>query len=500
MMSVDRKPSREAGMTIVELLVAVFVLLVGALGVVALVDGANKTTAANRAREGATSLTRELIEDARAVSYGSLTSSGVAATIASLSGGTVQGSTVVYSRRGVQYTVAPSLCFVDDPKDGYGSHAGATYCGNETASTPPDTFPLDYKRFTIITSWKGARGDGVSRQSAVINDPGSAFAPQITAFSMTAPTTCTGNPKCTQIDAAVSSSASFSVTTSTPATKVTWYVNDAKMGIATGSGTGPWTFTWPLATVVTGTYVVSVRANAGKDGPVRSLSIPVKDAFPNPPTNLYGGYNQLWTSVAELNWTPVPSGVLGYRVERNVGGVWSLVTCYDVTGQTGTTRPLGSYCMDKGAPAPATPSTPLQYRIFSVFDINGTPTNSGTTTNVTIAPPENVRPCPPSNPDAPNGKKVAFGLVVWSAPSASGAGTCDLTRVRFFRIYRRENPGSGNAKLPAGTMPLLSERVFSKSSATVRQWADAAQTNRSNYWITSVDDRNAESIVAGPVS
>ena len=149
--------SAEAGFTLVELLVAAFVLLVGILGTVALVDGANGTTSANRAREGATNLTRELIEDARSVQYGSLDVATLPATIASLSGGTAQGDgTIVYSRRGVTYTSTPSLCYVDDPKDGYGSHAGATFCGNVTGAA--DTFARDYKRFTVVTTWTGAKG------------------------------------------------------------------------------------------------------------------------------------------------------------------------------------------------------------------------------------------------------------------------------------------------------------------------------------------------------
>ncbi len=248
-----RAPSPEAGFSLVELLVAIFVLLVGVLGTVALVDGANRTTSENRSREAATNITREMIEDARSIPYGSLDAASIASRLATMSNGTVQADgTVAYVRRGVTYTATPSLCYFDDPKDGYGSHAGASYCNSETGTT--DTFPLDYKRFTIVTTWSGPRGSGTSRQSAVINDPGSSFAPQITAFAMTAPTSCTGNPACSQIDIAATSSATFSVSTSAPAAKVTWYVDDTKMGTASGSATGPWTFTWPLATVATGSH------------------------------------------------------------------------------------------------------------------------------------------------------------------------------------------------------------------------------------------------------
>lgn len=481
-MIAQRPPSAQAGFTLVELLVAIFVLLVGVLAVVALVDGANRTTSDNRAREGATNLTREIIEDARSVTYGALDQATLAPTISALSGGSAQpDGTIVYSRRGVTYSSAPSLCYVDDPKDGYGSHAGATYCGGVTGAA--DSYPKDYKRFTVVTTWSGAKGSGTSRQSAVFNDPGSSFAPRIAAFSMTSPSTCTGSPACTQVDAGLTSSASFSVTTSVPAAKVTWYVNDMQMGLATGSGTGPWTFSWPLATVATGSYTVSVRASAGKEGAARTIVVPVKASTVGPPTNPYGGENQLWPGVVELNWTPIAASVLGYEVERRVGGVWSApINCYEEKGVTlANPRPTGGYCLDKAA-AGAT-----EYRIFTKYLLNGTPTS--TTTSAAVQIVSNLRPCRPGNLSVSSG-----GTVTWTAPAS--AGGCDATRIRFFRVYRRVVGGSGS--LPVGTLPALSERSFKTSGPTVLQWTDPANTNKTNYWVSSIDDFNAESNVVGP--
>lgn len=480
----NRRPfSPEAGFTLVELLVAVFVLLVGVLGVVALVDGANQTTSANRAREAATNLTRELIEDARSIAYGSLQPATLAATLAAQSGGTAQpNGTVVFERRGVTFTSTPSVCYVDDPKDGYGSHGGATFCNSNQDTR--DGFAQDYKRFTVVTTWDGAKGSGTSRQSAVINDPGSAIAPQVTAFAMTAPTTCTGNPPCAQIDSGLSPTATFSVSTSTPAAKVTWYVNDMKMGTALGSASGPWTFTWSLAGVATGTYTVSVRANSGKDGAVRSMVVPVREPPTSSPTSPFGGMNQLWSNVAELNWTPVAATVLGYEVERLAGGSWQAVTCYDSKGSVAATpRPTGSYCMDKSA-AGAT-----KYRIFTVYSLSGTPTRSAPSPEVTIG--TNVRPCPPGSLAV-----STAGKVTWSAPT-SAAG-CDATRVKSYRVYRHL-AASGGA-LPAGFAVTLDSRSFQTSSGSVTEWTDAAhQNNKTHYWVTAVDDFNAESTIVGPV-
>jgi hypothetical protein len=259
------------------------------------------------------------------------------------------------------------------------------------------------------------------------------------------------------------------------------------MGTAAGSGTGPWTFTWPLASVTTGTYSISVRANSGKDGAVRHINVPVKDNSIGPPTNLFGGTNQLWSNVVELSWTPVAASVLGYEVQRFVGGVWSTVTCYDVKGTTAATpRPTGSYCLDKAA------SGASQYRVFTVFSVGGTPTMSHTSVNLTIG--TNLRPCPPTGL-AVNSQT---DTISWVRPATTTA-TCDGSRIRFYRVYRElTTTGSG---LPAGYVLTTAQRVFQTSGPGVTSWLDAKQPNKkSHYWVTSVDNLNAESTLVGPVN
>ena len=56
---------RDDGNTLVELMVASMVLVLGVLGAFALLDGANRTTVSNNGRIGATNLGRELLENAR---------------------------------------------------------------------------------------------------------------------------------------------------------------------------------------------------------------------------------------------------------------------------------------------------------------------------------------------------------------------------------------------------------------------------------------------------
>ena len=85
-------PSRlpaQAGLTIVETMVAMMLLLVGVLGTVSLIDVSNTSAANSRARDGATNLARELLENAHDTSYSQVaaTSTWLNPTMQGLSGG-----------------------------------------------------------------------------------------------------------------------------------------------------------------------------------------------------------------------------------------------------------------------------------------------------------------------------------------------------------------------------------------------------------------------------
>src|SRR3989442_134390 len=123
-----RLPS-QAGLTIVETMVAMMLLLVGVLGTVSLIDVSNTSAANSRARDGATNLARELLEDAHDTSYSQVAASStwLNPTLQGLSGGSgsvtnpdSHSAQTSVSRRGYSYTAAVSWCAVDDSKDGYG--------------------------------------------------------------------------------------------------------------------------------------------------------------------------------------------------------------------------------------------------------------------------------------------------------------------------------------------------------------------------------------------
>src|SRR5256885_9185473 len=71
----------EAGFTLIEVMVAIVILLLGVLGSAQLVNTANKLTLTAKQREGATNLAREIIEAARTVDYDTLTTSRALAAL-----------------------------------------------------------------------------------------------------------------------------------------------------------------------------------------------------------------------------------------------------------------------------------------------------------------------------------------------------------------------------------------------------------------------------------
>jgi prepilin-type N-terminal cleavage/methylation domain-containing protein len=134
----------EAGMTLIEVMVAMVILLVGALGVMTMLDTSNKVTTANVARDGALGLAREQLEESRELSYPTLTQPLAAATalVNHVSGsllGTlvstvttiptnpvaVPAATFTTTRRKVSYSTTFTTCVLDDPADGIGASTGS---------------------------------------------------------------------------------------------------------------------------------------------------------------------------------------------------------------------------------------------------------------------------------------------------------------------------------------------------------------------------------------
>ena len=126
-------------MTIIEVLVAMVVLLVGVLGTLQLVQTGFVSTNRTTAREQGTNLARDLVERTRQASYANMTLALAPATLrqtlpaAEVS--SASGSTFHVNRRGVDYTVTVFACSIDDPTDGAGV-GDNTFCATPSGPAP----------------------------------------------------------------------------------------------------------------------------------------------------------------------------------------------------------------------------------------------------------------------------------------------------------------------------------------------------------------------------
>ena len=132
----------EQGFTIVEVMVAMVIMLVGVLGTLVLIEGSMASTSRTTAREQGTNLARDLVERSRQADYASVTMDLAPATLratlpASDNASALTGSTFSVKRRNVVYTVTIFACSIDDPTDGAGV-GNATFCALPTGTTPAE--------------------------------------------------------------------------------------------------------------------------------------------------------------------------------------------------------------------------------------------------------------------------------------------------------------------------------------------------------------------------
>ena len=346
----------ERGFTLVEVMVAATVLVVGVLGLLTMLDTANKTTARTKAREGAVNLAREAIEAVRAVPYPDLTQTQIEPELKAQPGLADADSGAVgwqIRRRNIVYTVTATVCSVDDgtlATDGYGTHAGVAFCADSATEGTTDNNPDDYKRVKLDVAWQDGSRSHTARQEAVINNPGSAFAPAVKTL-----TPSTASPVSSTVG-----SITFTVTTSSRAESVRWTIDNVEQTPAVASNTArtQWTFTWNTPpSVVDGTYLIGAEASDqfGQVGTGRTLTMVLNRAHPAAPSGFVGGRNPLWgSSFAEFEWDPNPErDVVGYRVyERRLLGA-DRVVCE--TSVEDNARPTS--CFDTNAPSSVLPVT-----------------------------------------------------------------------------------------------------------------------------------------------
>lgn len=492
----------EAGFTLVELIIATLVIVIGLLGAFKLLDGALRATQANNARVGAVNLARQLTESARTLDYdsdlrpdgGALP--GIAAALQTKPGLAGSGNPWNIVRRGVTYSVAASVCTFDDPKDGLAvapvtpPDNACTPAATAIAGAPAESNPDDFRRVTITLSWQRNGATKTMRQTALIANPSGGLGPRITTFAQ--PTTqFTAFPQIA--NGTTGPEIQLPLTTSA-ANNVHWTVDSVGTdGEATAVGTAKtsWTIKWPIGSivggvyapgaVVDGTYAVDAQPfnDRGIPGETRTAAVALNRIAPLAPANAAGGRNQIFSGggIVDLEWRPANAGerdILGYRVYRPGpdgvpgNGNDELVTC---AGQPALLPNTASSCADLGPESTGA----VKYFVVAVDRDSAGALREGDTRLVSIA-------APGAQPAAPAGPLTATTndsqpTLSWSAPS-SGA-------VAFYRIYR-----DGTA---------VQDRI-DRTAGSATSWVDGSPGSGSHqYWVTAVDASYNESNPIGPV-
>lgn len=310
----------QRGFTIIEVLVAATLLVVGVLGTISLVDVSNAKTNQSKGREGATNLAREVVEGARTIGYQQLQPASIKAQLQAMPGLANSGVDWTVKRRGFAYTVEVKVCSVDDPKDGYGSHAGTTFCTDSSTAGSADAQAEDSKRATVDITWKSFSKTRTLRQVALIASDGAA-GPPVTSLVSTAPVV--PDPAAPVITGSSITSVAFKATVPAGVSSVVYSLDGVDKGNATVAANGTdWAFSLPISTLSDGGYDVSARAVDARGVAGPSFSIPLKliRSQPAAPAGLVGGPNTIFVNgaaqtVIELEWRANSErNVIGYRV------------------------------------------------------------------------------------------------------------------------------------------------------------------------------------------
>jgi prepilin-type N-terminal cleavage/methylation domain-containing protein len=425
----------QRGMTLIELMVAALVLVVGILGVITLVDRANVTLGESNARVGATNLARELVEHTRSLDYDVVTTGRLPAPLRAKTGvpGSANGWTV--TRRGVDYTVAVKVCLYDDPQDGLASAAFTTGDADRPLCTPRasaiagntrvDANPDDFRRLQVDLDW-GERGkDFHARQDALLVNPTGALGARITKFPDPA----------LQIATPVSPLLLTGIE-STPAKTVHWNAGTSSGdALAVGVLGTNWTISWAIGTQADASYVFDGRyqveaqafSDLGVPGDVRVATVYLNRYLPGaPPADLIAGRNTSRTpGIVELRWSPNPErDVIGYRVYRVEPNATRTRIC---PGAAGDAVLIDTSCIDAAPPA-----TAVTYEVVAVdyTDLKNQLLPRQGAVRAVAVPVLNAAAVLPSTPT---------GLAVTTVdgrPKLTWTQPGGVTGLAFFRIYR----------------------------------------------------------------
>jgi prepilin-type N-terminal cleavage/methylation domain-containing protein len=465
----------ERGFTLIEVMVTMLILVIGIGATLALIDGANARTLATKQREAGNALTREVIEAARSVPYRQLNPTSAKTTVQAIPGledtTPLTGAWTVERRKTV-YTVAMSVCSIDDDQDGLGDTTGGTYCagGGGTVDRNPD----DYKRVTLTVSWKNGSVTRSIQQAGIVNNEASSAGPAVEIISQ--------DPDTPEIKTQ-ESKVRFVVKADPDAVAIRFSVDGVLHATATSADA---TFDWDIDSggqhVPDGTYNVSVTAldKEGVPGPTRSRTIRLNRDIPSAPQDVFGGFNPRIgftdaNDIVELQWARnTEPDVTGYRVYREAGATDVLVCDY-------ATVPTQTECRDMNPPADPTMDyyvVALDEDPFSGGSREGAPSATLTAVRANTQPNQPLTLTATQDDDS---VVLTWPDALPVLPPYSGSD------VIFYRVYRDGK--------------LIGDRIARTGQESLTAYRDSgAAAGGHEYYVTAVDENFSESKPLGPVS
>jgi Tfp pilus assembly protein PilV len=485
----------ESGFTLFETLIAAVILVVGLMGVFGLLNVSVKAGAQTRAREGATNLARQILEDARTIPYSQLSPTSVVKELKKMNGlGTIESGYI--SRResetqlAISYSVSVSECAIDDPKDGLAKTHGSTFCAAQQSwkeGETVDTQPENLKRITVEVKWAAqGRSPGV-KQVETVTAAGQSIGLVATKLELTSPTcpglSCESSPT-TPVITADASRLTFSVSFPAATTAIRWSLEGSQQEeLALSEGATSATFSWPIdepplhPKVSDGTYQVSVQAvNAtGVVGPPISIPVRLIRVVPAAPKPVEGGFNSIYvsglaTKVVELQWKAnTERNVIGYRVYNPL----KQLACPSAS----STLSLTTSCIVFPPPTPSEGS----YTVVALYRNAKNEVAEGPATSLSALQATSTAAKEPTKLVATKEAEETVKLT-WISPAGS---------VAFYRIYRAPRGTYG------ASPPNYTSRYDVSTSAT---YTDTNATSENEYWVTAVSSTLTESKFLGPVT
>lgn len=479
----------QAGFTVIETLMAAVILVVGLIGLFGLIDVSVKASAGTRAREGATSLAREMLEDAHTIPYAQLIPSSIESQLQLMNGlsNATPGSGWHIERRGFKYTVAVSECAVDNPKDGVAKTHGSTFCSEQPewkSGETEDAQPEDLKRITVEVSWTLRKRTSSVKQVSTLTAAGQAIGLTATKLELTSAYNASApnsTPTTPVITAAATTALTFRVSFPEGTSAVDWSLEGAKQEELTpASKATSLTFTWTINEptqkiyVSDGTYQVSAQAvdSTGVIGPPISISVRLIRGAPAAPSGLVGGFNTVYkngeaTEVVELQWKANSErNVIGYRA---FGPGSKELICPESSELLST----ATSCIDFNLLA--TKPSERSYSVDALYLDENEAVQEGASAKIKATRAESTAPNAPTNLVLTKNTDGSVTLK-WTAPSGGAA-------VSFYRIYRGSK-----------------EYTSRYGETTSTEYKDTDATTTHEYWVTAAGTHLTESAFLGPVN